>query len=619
MKELITRNINLTTGTIQQKRDEILEYFTKTTTLFEKLFDDMFINDDVFYMQPEPLRHKLIFYYGHTATFYINKLILGGYIQERINPHFESIFAIGVDEMSWDDLNNDNYAWPKVQEVRDYRKRVKEVVCEYIQHCDFSLPIDWNSPMWVIMMGIEHEKIHIETSSVLHRQLDIQYIKPNSFGVECTQYAQHPKNELLDVPSMNIVLGKDKSNAYYGWDNEYGFYEEQTPCFKASKYLVSNGEFLEFVNDGGYEKDEFWSEEGQRWKAYKKATHPIFWIPNDNGFSYRTLSNVIALPLNWPVDVNYLEAHAFCKWKSEKENTHITLPSEALWHALREFTHTPDEPQWGEIAPANINLEHFSSSCPVDMFEFNGFFDVIGNVWQWTTTTIDGFEGFEVHPLYDDFSVPTFDNRHNIFKGGSFISCGNEALKDSRYAFRRHFPQHAGFRYIEIDANYEQKSTTQPKIKKDKEAKFFLNAVAYVKQFNTNFKTNSALNLGCYYGTGTFELAKCYKNVTGIDFTARNILNAQAKKEQEVVHNCQFWQGDSCNLKPHFKGYDLILVTNDFNELYNLEAFLEEIPKRLNDNGLLIIQGRNIKDEHLINESLSQTLNKIDTHVWSKS
>jgi formylglycine-generating enzyme required for sulfatase activity len=210
--------------------------------------------------------------------------------------------------------------------------------------------------MWVIMMGIEHEKIHIETSSVLHRQLDIQYIKPNSFGLECTTYGKNPKNELLDVPSMNIALGKDKSNAYYGWDNEYGVYEEQTPCFKASKYLVSNGEFLEFVNDGGYEKDKFWSEEGQRWKAYKQATHPIFWIKNKDGFLYRTLSNVIALPLNWPVDVNYLEAHAFCQWKSEKENRHITLPSEALWHALREFTHTPDEPQWGEIAPANINL-----------------------------------------------------------------------------------------------------------------------------------------------------------------------------------------------------------------------------------------------------------------------
>ena len=61
---------------------------------------------------------------------------------------------------------------------------------------------------------------------------------------------------------------------------------------------------------------------------------------------------------------------------------------------------------------------------------------------------IDGFNNFTVHPLYDDFSTPTFDGKHNLIKGGSWISTGNELLKSSRYAFRRHFYQHAGFRYV---------------------------------------------------------------------------------------------------------------------------------------------------------------------------
>ena len=59
---------------------------------------------------------------------------------------------------------------------------------------------------------------------------------------------------------------------------------------------------------------------------------------------------------------------------------------------------------------------------------------------------------FEIHPWYDDFSTPTFDTRHNLIKGGSWISTGNEATRDSRYAFRRHFFQHAGFRYVESSA-----------------------------------------------------------------------------------------------------------------------------------------------------------------------
>ena len=75
-------------------------------------------------------------------------------------------------------------------------------------------------------------------------------------------------------------------------------------------------------------------------------------------------------------------------------------------------------------------------------------YDVIGNVWQWTETPIYPFDGFEVHPYYDDFTAPTFDTRHNLIKGGSWISCGNETLGSARYAFRRHFFQHAGFRYV---------------------------------------------------------------------------------------------------------------------------------------------------------------------------
>ncbi|MGY8784664.1 MAG: SUMF1/EgtB/PvdO family nonheme iron enzyme, partial [Pseudomonadales bacterium] len=75
-------------------------------------------------------------------------------------------------------------------------------------------------------------------------------------------------------------------------------------------------------------------------------------------------------------------------------------------------------------------------------------YDVTGNVWQWTESPIDGYPGFNVHPWYDDFSTPTFDGKHNLIKGGSWISTGNETLASSRYAFRRHFFQHAGFRMV---------------------------------------------------------------------------------------------------------------------------------------------------------------------------
>ena len=87
----------------------------------------------------------------------------------------------------------------------------------------------------------------------------------------------------------------------------------------------------------------------------------------------------------------------------------------------------------------------------MNRFPFGEFFNVIGNVWQWTETPITGFDDFQVHPYYDDFSTPTFDTQHNLIKGGSWISTGNEATRDCRYAFRRHFFQHAGLRYVQSE------------------------------------------------------------------------------------------------------------------------------------------------------------------------
>ncbi|MBI3873983.1 MAG: 5-histidylcysteine sulfoxide synthase [Arcobacter sp.] len=446
----ITRNLSLRGDNIESKRAEIREYFLKTYSTFEELFL-MFASETTFYEQPEKLRHPLIFYFGHTAIFYINKLTLAGYLTKRINPKFETMFAVGVDEMSWDDLNQDNYDWPTVAVAKNYRNKAKEIILDFIDNVNFTLPITWENPMWAIMMGIEHERIHLETSSVLHRQLNFIHIKPNPNFIDCDIFGDYPKNELINVSGKEVRLGKKIEDDFYGWDNEYGEASYFLDDFKASKYLVSNGEFLEFVQAGGYQNDTFWDDEGLRWRNYTKAVNPIFWINDGGAFLLRTIQNQIELPLSWPVEVNCLEAFAFCKWKSLRENRNISLPTEADWYKIHQESGLKDEPYWNknEKAPANINLEHFASPCPVNKFAHGKFYDVIGNVWQWTKTTMDGFDGFKTHPLYDDFSFPTFDTRHNMIKGGSFISTGNEVLLNSRYAFRRHFFQHAGFRYVE--------------------------------------------------------------------------------------------------------------------------------------------------------------------------
>jgi len=170
-----TRTTILNQGTPEQKRAEIREYFHKTFSIDEQLYQSL-ADDAAFYLRAEPLRQPLIFYLGHTATFYINKLITAKLISEPINPRFEAMFAVGVDEMSWDDLDEGNYDWPSVEEVKGYRDKVREWVDRTIATLPLQLPITWESPFWVIMMGIEHQRIHLETSSVIIRRLPIDKV-----------------------------------------------------------------------------------------------------------------------------------------------------------------------------------------------------------------------------------------------------------------------------------------------------------------------------------------------------------------------------------------------------------------------------------------------------------
>jgi len=617
--------ITLDGNDIQKKREEIRDYYHNTSSLYEKVFE-LLKNDDVFYKKSELTRHPMIFYFGHTATFFVNKLVNMKVINERVDAKIESTFAVGVDEMAWDDMDSKNYVWPKVDEVREYRMKVKELVDNLIMTLPLTLPISQDSDMWVILMGIEHERIHIETSLVLHRQMPIAFVKETDAFNICTHSSDAPKNEMIVIKAAHIELGKDKNHHLYGWDNEYGRYEEDVAEFKTSKYLVSNGEFMEFVKDGGYINEKLWDEEGKIFLENSRAIHPPFWVLEDGGYKYRTLSKIIEMPLDWPVDVNALEAEAFCRYKSQKDGVTYSLPSEAEQRAIYNQSRLQDLPNFHE-SRANLNFYHYASACPVNEFSFNGIFDVVGNVWQWSRTPIRGFTGFEVHPAYDDFSTPTFDDKHALILGSSWASSGNLIMKHSRYAFRKHFHQNAGFRYVisdnsnddEVDIYESDELVSQYCEFQYGETHFGVNNFAIeCAKIASKFAINKgkALDLGCATGRATYELAKDFDKVEGIDFSVRFVqVGAKLKEMGEIKFRSSeegdlfstksvtieelgyenlkgkvsFWQGDACNLKPNFNSYDLVIATNLIDRLYNPRLFLDTIDERLNDEGILIL------------------------------
>jgi putative 4-mercaptohistidine N1-methyltranferase len=344
----------------------------------------------------------------------------------------------------------------------------------------------------------------------------------------------------------------------------------------------------------------------------------------------------IDMPWDWPVEVNYLEAKAFCNWKSAATGKSLRLPTESEWYHLRDQKIHTDQPYWEE-APGNINLEHYASSCPVTKFANGDFFDVIGNVWQWTETPITGFLGFEIHPFYDDFSTPTFDGLHNLIKGGSWISTGNEATRDSRYAFRRHFFQHAGLRYVESDRTVSVRVDvyeTDPLVAQYCESHYgedYFGVENFPKALSQlcldrmkDRPRRKALDLGCAVGRGTFELARSFQEVMGLDFSARFVRIGVEMKEKGFIRYARteegelmsyhetrlsdlglagtesrvaFQQADACNLKEIHSGYDLVVAANLIDRLYSPRKLLGMIHERINPGGLLVIASPYTWDE----------------------
>lgn len=477
-------------------RKSTQKYFDNTWTLYETLFAGL-NGETPFYQPPQHgLRHPQIFYYGHTTCFYINKLQLCGWLDKGVDSYLESVLEVGVDEMLWDDMHTFENVWPSVQQVKDYRKTVYRMVTDAIANHPAlednggktPIKVTPDHPCWAFFMAFEHERIHLETSSVLFREMPLSHVQPPSgWPAPYTNQSQtpdanpaagvhYPENEMLKVAGGEVELGKPTDHPSFGWDNEYGQRNVSVPDFAASKFMITNGEFYGFVKAGGYNTDKYWCQLGWEWRKYRNIKWPFFWQQNgpqgSMRFKLRTVFEAIDMPWSAPVDVNYYEARAYCAWKAEKDGLTGTAEAyrvitEAEHNLLRPVTTQQDNVRAAPLSDrvsttegrdfcqkdsntnANSNLA-WGSSTPVDYLlpSESGHHDTMGNAWEWTEDHFNPLEGFSFHPYYNDFSTPCFDGRHNMIMGGSFVSTGLMAGTFARFHFRPHFLQHSGFRLV---------------------------------------------------------------------------------------------------------------------------------------------------------------------------
>jgi 5-histidylcysteine sulfoxide synthase/putative 4-mercaptohistidine N1-methyltranferase len=571
-------------------RDRVLDYFNNTWTLTEVLFSGL-AHEEAFYRRPSHgLRHPLIFYYAHPAVLYVNKLRVAGLLDGPVNADYECLFAVGVDEMRWDDLREGGVdIWPQIQDVCAYREQVYTRVRELIlRHPDLDsahLPVSQASAMWALFMGFEHERIHLETSSVLIREPPIDLVRtPEAWPALSLEHpsTRHPSPRMLEQPKTQVSLGKPQAWPSYGWDNEYGSETAPCPAFFAAQFLVSNGEFKRFVQAGGYSRGEFWSPEGWAWRCFEHTMRPTFWVPEGpaglHQYKLRTIFQVIEMQWSWPACVNAYEAEAYCAWltKEEGSKSPYRLLSEIEHHAIRDTA--SEDPSLGVERDAvmagtwrtkgyNLNFSA-GSEGPVDagMPNDKGFHDSFGNVWQWSSSRFRPLAGSRPHPFYEDFSVPCYDDKHFMIFGGSFISTGDQASIWARFHFRPHFFQHAGFRVARSTepsrsssggsgpALYESQDLVNrymlmhwgtheeilkdvPEVSRPDVVHLPRKCAELVFEYASGF--GRALDLGCAVGRAGFEMARRFSCVQGIDYSHEFVERANQLKH---ARESRYWR-----------------------------------------------------------------------------
>ena len=221
--------------------------------------------------------------------------------------------------------------------------------------------------------------------------------------------------EAIEVPPGPCTLGAPAEG--FAYDNERPRHPVELAAFRIGRFPVTNGSWLSFAEGGGYERREWWSDEGWAWKEEYDITHPGQWTPD--GWEWRAGAGYVPLDPHRPVvHVSWFEADAFARAHGAR------LPTEAEWEKAATWDHRTDALREPDPAAANLDQRalgtaaadaHPAGAAP------SGCLGMLGDTWEWTATSFGGYPGFRAHP-YREYSEVFFGDDYKVLRGGSWAT-----------------------------------------------------------------------------------------------------------------------------------------------------------------------------------------------------
>lgn len=306
---------------------------------------------------------------GHTTWFFENFILANEPEYQLFNPEFNYFFNSYYESQGERILrtNRGNMTRPTIQEIKDYRLHVDEhMQCFFDKYTE--VPQDL---FYVLDVGIQHEKQHQELLVT-----DLKYILGGNplfpvyhqNGVH--QSSAFDKAEVfLSVKQGVYTIGYQGDGFYY--DNETGVHQVYLHAYQIQDRLITNEEYLAFIEAGGYDNFEYWLAEGWDWVNQNQVRAPYYWFQQKGEWYSYTLQGFKKVNPHEPVThVSFYEADAYAKWKGKR------LPTEFEWEVACN--------QYASQVPETANLLESKHFVPMSKNEED--YQFFGDVWEWTNS-----------------------------------------------------------------------------------------------------------------------------------------------------------------------------------------------------------------------------------------
>jgi ergothioneine biosynthesis protein EgtB len=316
---------------------EQYEYVRKAS---EKICEPLEIEDYV--LQPIADVSPPKWHLGHTTWFFETFILLKhlkGY--EAFNPHYNFVFNSYYESVGARVIRVDrgNLSRPTVEQVYEYRKHIDQEMKRFLSNT--VLDHDLKN---LLLLGLNHEQQHQELLLS-----DIKYILGNNplfpvYIISPTVLLSQKPLTKIKIPEGVYKIGNNDMEGF-SFDNERSSHSIYLQEFSISSELISNAEYLEFMEDGGYADFIHWHADGWEWVKKNQIHAPLYWHKVDGEWHNYTLEGFQPVDPKAPVcHVSYYEAFAYASWKGTR------LPTEAEWEVASDYFDWGKRWEWTESA-----------------------------------------------------------------------------------------------------------------------------------------------------------------------------------------------------------------------------------------------------------------------------